>query len=279
MVMTLDPDVAYWCEMAEAYAWGDLFTAAAEQPGNPTRAHVETPGDGVAFALQIVDIFLSNRVLGLGIARPAIESDVEAAVGFFDRLGCGVTAAPLSPHATPPELRTWFEARGYAPSRNWVKLWHGLQDLPSVTTDLRIEVVGPEWADDFARISVIEAYGFPPEIAPCASATMGRVGWRHYLGFDGDTPVSAAAMRIQDGVAWLGFGATTEGYRRRGGQSAMFARRLRDARDAGCRLAMTETGEETPDDPNPSYHNMLRAGFELAYARRNWIRRVGDAPS
>jgi len=80
-------------------------------------------------------------------------------------------------------------------------------------------------------------------------------------------------MRIEEGIAWLGFGATTEGYRRRGGQSAMFARRLQDARDAGCRLAITETGEESADDPNPSYHNMLRAGFQLAYARRNWVRR------
>jgi len=270
--MMLDPDVAHWCEVAEAYAWGDMFAAAAEQPGNPTGAHVATPGDGVAFALTAFHIGLTNRVLGMGVTRRAIESDVRAAVDFFDGLGCEVSVAPLSPHATPPDLPMWFEDRGYAPSRNWVKLWHPLQDLPTPATDLRIELVGPEWAEDFARISVIEAYGMPPEIGPVAWATMGRPGWRHYLGFDGDEPVSSAAMRIDDGIAWLGFGATTEGYRRRGGQSAMFARRLKDARDAGCRLAITETGEESADDPNPSYHNMLRSGFQYAYARRNWVR-------
>jgi len=271
--MALDPEIAYWCEMAEAYAWGDMFTATAEQPGNPMGAHVETPGDGVVFALTAIDTFLCNRALGIGVARRAIQSDVEAAVAFFDRLGRAETGVPLSPNATPPDLRVWFEDLGYVPSRNWVKLWHSLRDLPTAMTDLRIEVVGPEWADDFARISVIEAYGFPPEIAPSVWATMGRPGWRHYLGFDGDLPVTSAAMRIEEGIAWLGFGATTEGYRRRGGQSAMFARRLQDARDAGCRLAITETGEESADDPNPSYHNMLRAGFQLAYARRNWVRR------
>jgi hypothetical protein len=236
-------------------------------------AHVETPGDGVVFAMSALDISLCNRAVGIGVARRAIQSDVEAAVGFFDRLARTDVAAPLSPHATPPDLRVWFEDRGFVPSRNWVKLWHDLRELPTASTDLRIEVVGPERADDFARISVIEAYGFPPEIAPAVWATMGRPGWRHYLGFDGDTPVSSGAMRVQDGIAWLGFGATTEGYRRRGGQSAMFARRLQDARDAGCRLAIAETGEESPDSPNPSYHNMLRAGFQLAYARRNWVRR------
>jgi len=273
MSMALDPDIAYWCEMAEAYAWGDIFAATAEQPGNPMGAHVETPGDAVVFALTAFDTFLCNRVLGMGVTRRAIESDVEAVVEFFDRLGCVETGAPIAPHATPPDLRVWFEDRGYVPSRSWVKLWHDLRDLPAATTDLRIEVVGPEWAEDFARISVIEAYGFPREIAASAWATMGRPGWRHYLGFDGATPVSSGAMRVHDGIAWLGYGATTDGYRRRGGQSAMFARRLQDARDAGCRLAITETGEESPDDPNPSYHNMLRSGFELAYARRNWVRR------
>ena len=47
----------------------------------------------------------------------------------------------------------------------------------------------------------------------------------------------------------------------------MFARRLMDARDLGCRMAITETGEDTPDDPNPSLHNMLRTGFQVAYLR------------
>ena len=199
MLMALDPDIAYWCEMAEARDWGDMFAATAEQPGNPMGAHVETPGDGVVFALTALDTFLCNRALGIGVARRAIQSDVDAAVGFVDRLGRTDTAAPLSPHATPPDLRVWFEERGYVPSRNWVKLWHDLRALPTASTDLRIELVGPEWAGDFARISVVEAYGFPPEIAPAVWATMGRPGWRHYLGFDGDAPVSSGAMRIETG--------------------------------------------------------------------------------
>ena len=98
------------------------------------------------------------------------------------------------------------------------------------------------------------------------------------MGFDGDTPVSTAAMRIADGVAWFGFGATSESHRGRGGQSAMFARRLRDARDAGCRFAIVETGKETAEDPNPSYRNMVRSGFQLAYFRHNWVRK-GPAAS
>jgi len=48
-------------------------------------------------------------------------------------------------------------------------------------------------------------------------------------------------------------------------------RRIADGIKLGCRHLATETGEETPEAPNPSYRNMIRTGFELVYARRNWI--------
>jgi hypothetical protein len=32
---------------------------------------------------------------------------------------------------------------------------------------------------------------------------------------------------------------------------------------------VTETAEDTPERPNPSDRNMLRAGFRLAYLRDN----------
>lgn len=273
--MTLDPDLAYWCEMAEAHACRDLFVAAASAPDDPVRAATASPGGAVAFALGAFDIGFFNRTIGVGVARSAVEADVDEVVRFYDGLERTVSAAQLAPHATPSEVVGWFEARGYVASRWWVKMWHDLASIPDAPTDLRIEVIGRDQADDFARIGLIDAYGFPSELTPIASAAVGRPGWIHYLGFDGETPVSSAAMRIADGVAWLGFGATTEAYRGRGGQSAMFARRLRDARDAGCRFAITETGKETPEMPNPSYRNMIRSGFRLAYPRRNWNRLVG----
>lgn len=80
-------------------------------------------------------------------------------------------------------------------------------------------------------------------------------------------------------VGWLGFGATLESHRGQGSQSAIFARRIRAAADLGVKLLITETGEELPDRPNPSYRNMLRAGFRLAYPRQNWLEpATPDAP-
>jgi hypothetical protein len=276
--MPLDPELAYWAEMSEALAWADIYRAAAALPGDPVGAITARPGDGVAFAFRKLDIPFFNRTIGIGVARPAVESDVDDVVAFYDGAERATSVAQLAPHAAPAGVVGWFETRGFNRSRTWVKMWHDLASIPEARTDFRIEVIGPDRADDFGRLGVVEAYDFPDVVGPASGATAGRAGWTHYMGFDGDTPVSTAAMRIEDGVAWFGFGATSESHRGRGGQSALFARRLRDAREAGCRFAIVETGKETAEEPNPSYRNMVRSGFQLAYFRTNWVRK-GPAAS
>jgi hypothetical protein len=39
----------------------------------------------------------------------------------------------------------------------------------------------------------------------------------------------------------------------------------------GCSLIVVETAEQTKDKPAPSFCNMRRFGFEVAYARPNYI--------
>ena len=272
-----DDDIRYWCEMAEAIAWREMIVAVQEQGDDALRPEWAEVGGAVAFALRGMDHPFFNRVVGLGIPRPATREDVEELDAFFRGLGREWAVVQLVEPAQPPELVEWIAAAGFAASKRWPKLWRSLEgELPEARTDLRIEAVGPDRAEDFGRI-VITAFDFDPALAPIATSTVGRLGWTHYLGFDGDAVVSAGATFVTADVAWLGFGATLETHRGRGGQSAMFARRLADARTAGCRLAITETGEDTPEEPNPSYRNMLRAGFELAYLRPNFVRRPAEA--
>ena len=70
---------------------------------------------------------------------------------------------------------------------------------------------------------------------------------------------------------FLGMGSTLPEHRRKGAQGALMARRIRDAAKLGCEWVCTETGEDTPQRPNPSYHNMIRTGFEFAYLRPTWV--------
>jgi len=108
-------------------------------------------------------------------------------------------------------------------------------------------------------------------------ATVGRPGWRHYMAWDGDTPAAVAALHVHGQVGWLGVAATLPAMRRRGAQGALMARRIRDGAALGCRWFVTETGQDRPDKPNPSFHNMMRTGFAVAYHRPNFMLPIGVA--
>ncbi len=272
MARDLPDDVRGWCERIEALAWADNVRAMTEDPVNPLAAQLGEAGGVALPALGKVPMAMFSRVVGLGVDRPATQADVDALVGFYEAAGPVTFAVSLSPDARPVELAAWLEARGLARSLSWAKVWRGVEAPPESASDLRIEQIAASGQADFARIGCT-AFGAPPALAPWFGATVGRAGWRHYLGHAGDEPVTAAALFIMGDVGWLGFGATLPSHRRRGGQAATFARRIRDAAELGCRLLVTETGQDTPAQPNPSYHNMIRAGSELAYLRPNYVRK------
>ena len=139
----------------------------------------------------------------------------------------------------------------------------------AVPTDLRVERIGAAHAAAFAEVACA-VFGMPDHLRAWLEQSVGRSGWCHYLAFEGDLPIATGALFVQGDAGWLGLGATLPSHRRRGAQGAIMARRIRDAADLGCRWVVTETGEDLPDHPNPSFHNMLRTGFALAYQRPNF---------
>jgi hypothetical protein len=97
-------------------------------------------------------------------------------------------------------------------------------------------------------------------------------GWTAFVARDGDEPAGAAAVWIGEGAAYLGFAATLPVQRGKGAQSSLLAVRLARAREAGCELVVTETGELREGSPSNSYRNILRAGFREEHVVENWIR-------
>ena len=271
----LDPEIGYWLEMAEVHATRDYFAAAIEaMPGNPLGLAIREIGGGLAVTMNFEDADpFFNRTLGLGIERLATEADVDDVLAFYAEHDQTFVSIPIAPQARPPEVADWLVAREFPESRRWPKLWRRLDTLPDrPPTDLRIEAIGADQADAFADV-VHSAFEFDDALKPMLAPLVGRAGWQQYLGFDGDQPVAAGATYVRGDIAWLGYGATLESHRGRGGQSAIFHRRLIDARARGCRLAITETGPDTAEEPNPSFHNMLRVGFQVGYHRPNYVRR------
>lgn len=260
-------EIAYWLEAAEAKTYSEIYQRA---PAGALDPHALVDDGAATFWLGELDVGFFNRSIGLGVGRPAGEADVDAAIRAFRSAARTNFVIQLSPFARPSAIEGWLEARDLRPGRRWAKLWRDTEDPPEERTQLEVRRLDVARRDAWIEV-VLAAFEMPRELEPLIRVTFDAPGWSQYMAVDGDLVVGTAALNVLGDVAWFGFGATLESHRGRGSQSAMFARRIRDARAAGVRLCVTETGEDVADDPNPSYRNMLRAGFRLAYLRQNWL--------
>src|SRR4249920_3410701 len=94
------------------------------------------------------DVLIFNRVLGLGVASPASERDLDDAITHFTRAGARRFMVQVAPHAEPAELVSWLAARGFHQHNHWIRLTRDLTPAsPKQRTDLRVAIIGREYAD------------------------------------------------------------------------------------------------------------------------------------
>jgi len=212
---------------------------------------------------------LFNRVLCLGLDEPATESMLNKIDGLYQQANIKTYAVQIGNIFQPPELPTWLADHQFIRGQNWANVIRPPDSSITIPTSLRVEQITSDRAADFAQV-IPPAFGMPPFLMPWMLALVGRTDWQHYVAYDGDIPAAAGTLYMRDEIGWLGIGGTLPAYRNRGAQGAIMAARIRAASDAGCKWIITETGEDTAENPNPSYHNMLRTGFKLAYLRANY---------
>jgi hypothetical protein len=244
----------------------EMFRAAPDGAG----LAVEESDEYVAFFSPQIDILLFNRVVGLGVRAPATPEMVDSLTAKYRAIGVSSFGFQLSPYARPEALTSWVESAGLPQRDGWIKMYRDAARLSLIPTDLRIDQIGVEHKDAFGE-TACEGFNLPKARADLLSGTDGRPGWRHYIAWEGGTPAAVAAMYIKDEKGWLGVAATLPQFRKRGAQGALMSRRLQDGIKAGCKWFVTETGRDTIERPNPSYHNMVRTGFKLAYDRPNFM--------
>jgi hypothetical protein len=256
-------------ERIEIDAWRDYCAAApaafAQAVGLET---AELDGPLLAMCKRI-DHYQFNRLIGGGLAGDEGRSLAIAVERFraadlkngYLQIAPGRRAWALEAKARALELKPL--------ERVWVKFSRGDTSAPMPQTSLEIAEAKPGDAMDFAR-AVVAGFGMPEALAPWLAAIVGRKGWHTYVVRDNGKAVGGAAMFLADGRAWLGIGAVQAAARRRGGQGALLARRIADGLAHGARWFATETGKPLPEEPHPSFSNIRRAGFDIAYERANW---------
>jgi GNAT superfamily N-acetyltransferase len=208
-----------------------------------------------------------NRVVGLGVGRKVDEDELDRALAAMGDTTFYVAVAP----SADPRLDGMLEARGLESGWGWMLFERGPAPAPPAETALEIAEVDTVRADAWARI-VVAGYGLPVACLPMIGSVPSLPGWTAFLALDGDEPAAAAAVWTKPPAAYFGFAATLPAHRGRGGQGALFAKRIERARGAGCRTLVTETGELREDRPSASYRNILRYGFEERFVVANRVR-------
>jgi len=259
-------------ELAEAEALASASAAAPPALAKQLELEVLRLGSAMAVRARGLDVPMANRVVGLGIREPITNDVVRSLTAFYEDSPVRylVQLSLAIPSDERELLSEAIEARGLVRRDRWSKLIRDVHPAPEAVTDLRIESAGVEHASAMAAI-FSEAFGTPPEFGQLLAGTAGRAGWRHYLAWDGSQPVAVGALFVDGQIGAFQGAATLQSHRGRGAQRALMARRIAGAAALGCRWLVTETGEDIPDRPNPSYRNMLWAGFRLVYQRPNWV--------
>lgn len=257
-------------EKVEIEAFSCLFATALPQVISTEGGNVMTVGSATAMVMAEVDVLAFNRVVGLGADGPIDDALLDDIISIYERAGVGRFFIQLSPVALQTSLSDLLIDRGFVHHNNWVKLHRRLKPIEPIETILRVEEISADQAELFGRI-VVDNFEWPRQLVASIAGTVDRRNWRHYMAFDGDRPVATGAMYIKNEYGWIDLAATLENYRGRGAQASILTQRIYDASRAGCRWLVAETAEETPDRSVPSYRNMVRYGFEVAYIRPNYL--------
>ena len=264
-----DTVAMHMAERVELAGWAELWAAAPTELAARHGIASTELGGALCTAVGEQESTMLNRVVGLGLDEPATEEQLEEIEAFFAPHGQQYYVS-LSPKAKPSDLPDRLARRGFGDGYAWMKFTRGPEEPPPAQTVLRVEEIGPERGADFGEV-VAAGYELEPFTAPWL-AELPKTSWRCYVAYDGEEPAGAAALYVGPrGAGYLCFAATRPEHRRKGAQSALLDRRIRDAAKAGCTELFTETGERIPMKPSNSYRNILRYGFAEAYLRPNYL--------
>jgi hypothetical protein len=257
-------------ELVEASAWKQIQRSVAPEFRERFGVSVRADAGTVRIHAPRTTELALNRVYALGIATPVNQARLDALTREFILAGSPRFLVSWAPIAQPLEARRWFEERGFRKITGLARLTRRTEpDLEAVSA-LDVVEASADDADVFGATAAL-GNGLSLDFAPGFNSTMGHKGWRHYLALDGSRPVAAAALYVDEDIAWAGFAGTLSADRGRGAQSALLARRVRDAYEAGARWITCETTAESPERPNQSLRNMRRLGFEVTYELENHV--------
>jgi hypothetical protein len=256
-------------ERIEREAWADLAAAAPGPLAQGIGLQTSPVGGAFLFMASRLAQYQFNWLSGVGLNGDDGRSIAEAAKRFREA-GQRKFFIQLPPGPRVTECEALAAAAGLKPHPlAWAKFYRSTAGTVEFATTLTVREVGSNERDLFST-TAIAGFGMPRPMAAWLSQLVGRPRWHTYVTFADGEPAGAAAMYVHGEFAWLGIGSSKPDMRNRGSQRALLARRLTHAAALGAKHATTETGVPQEGQAAPSYFNILKSGFAVAYVRPNW---------
>jgi len=257
-------------QTAEHATWEDLGQAGGlswlQRALGISAQHV---GPALVLRCRAVPSLLLNRVLGLDATADADLIDSVLARFRAQGLERFLLHVPADPACD--SVRELLVARGLEPyPRRWVRFVRGSAPLELPASELAVTPLTDEHALEAARV-LAPAFDLSPEAEPLLAAAVGLPGWHCYqVRIDGRM-AGVGVLRVLGSEGHLAMAATAPEHRGRGVQRLLMTTRIQRAVELGCRTLVTETGEAVDGQPNSSFNNMLRCGFEPSGTLENWV--------
>jgi hypothetical protein len=254
-------------ERIEAEAYRDLIDAASGELRAELGLEHHAIEDGTLFVCRAVDHIMFDRVVGLGMRADPSPEALDRIIAAFEKNQIKNWVIQLAPGADA--LAKLCDARGFVKHpRTWAIFSRGAEPAQKIETEVTVRELAPADRDAFANV-IAKSYHVPLAAAHWAAAAIGRNKWRYFGGFSGNELIACGVLYLDHGAGWFGFGATLEGHRGKKAQQAVLAARIETARREGATILFTETGIPHEGEAGPSFKNIQRAGFKIAYERPN----------
>lgn len=180
----------------------------------------------------------------------------------------------LTPASFHGDVAAALTAAGFYQSDFQQAIMYGVpsRELTGAPRDITIERASAGNLDDYL-FTMADAFEWPSDWRDAAVEGT-RKGFtpneqHSFLARYRGEPAAVATLRIKDGVASLGGGATAPRFRRQGCHTALLRHRLDVAYLLGCSLVTSGA-----DFGSGSFRNQLRVGMHLAYIESGWRRRA-----
>lgn len=253
--------------------WESVVTEAVTESG----IEVERFGPVQASAFgELPEIAVLNQIQGAGEPGAVSGGHLAEAIEWMRAREVDYRIFIAEERPESAEAEAWLGARGYERGDGWVTFVRDaspprLSPHPGVT----IWPLGENEIDGEGLSAIVsQSMDLPLTAETLFFSLPQRDRWHCYTASlaPEERIAATASMLIHEGVAQLGPGNTLDYARGRGCNTALLQRRLADAIEAGCHTIFAEVWDCQPERFSTVGRNLVRAGFEQAYAVRNWQR-------